>query len=61
MSSEANLRKKTGKLPVQLYRTFFKLSIAAAVYAVFCILMGGGEVRSEERRGGGRRGQRRRG
>lgn len=46
MGSEANLRKKTGKLPVQLYRTFFKLSLAAVVYAVFCILMGGGDVRS---------------
>ncbi len=44
MGSEANIRHKTGKLPVQLYRTFFKVSIAAAVYAVFCIFTGKGDV-----------------
>ncbi len=46
MGSEANIRHKTGKLPVQLYRTFFKVSIAAAVYSVFCIFMGNGEIKS---------------
>ena len=46
MSSEANIRSKTGKLPVQLYRTFFKVSIAAAIYGVFCVLTGGGEITS---------------
>lgn len=37
MNKEANLRHKSTKLPVQLYRTFFKLTIAAAVYASFCV------------------------
>ncbi len=46
MGSEANLRHKTGKLPVQLYRTFFKISIAAAIYTVFCIIMGNGDIKS---------------
>lgn len=40
MGKEANIRHKSTKLPVQLYRAFFKLSIAAAVYAAFCVFKG---------------------
>ncbi len=46
MGSEANLRQKTKKMPVQLYRTFFKVSVAAAIYTVFCILIGEGDIRN---------------
>lgn len=42
MNKEANLRHKSTKLPVQLYRTFFKIAIAAAVYASFCVFRNSG-------------------
>ncbi len=42
MGKEANIRHKSTKLPVQLYRAFFKLCIAAVVYASFCVFKGGG-------------------
>lgn len=41
MGKEANIRHKSTKLPVQLYRAFFKLCIAATVYAAFCVFKSG--------------------
>ena len=40
MSKAANLRHKSKKTPVLLYRAFLKLSLAGAVYAAFLVLTG---------------------
>lgn len=40
MGKEANLRQKSHKLPVMLYRAFLTLSMAGAVYAAYSVLSG---------------------
>lgn len=40
MGKEANLRRKSGKTPVMLYRAFLKLSLAGAIYAAYLVLRG---------------------
>jgi len=40
MSKEANLRHKSRKTAVLLYRAFLKLSLAGAIYAAYCVLRG---------------------
>ncbi len=40
MGKEANLRHKSTKTPVQIYRAFLKLSLAGAIYAAFCAFKG---------------------
>ena len=40
MGKEANLRHKTRKTSVLLYRAFLKLSLAGAIYATYLVLRG---------------------
>ncbi len=46
MGNEANIRHKSTRLPVQVYRAFFKLTIAAALYSAFCVIKGAGNIKS---------------